>query len=53
MARSDDDGRTFDGITPMPAGFVYSTAINTSLLAYLPQQQRLFGIARYRAGMPS
>lgn len=56
LARSDDDGRTFTGVVPMPAGFVYSTAINTGLLADLPEQQRLgvfvFGVARYRAGVP-
>ena len=56
LARSDDGGRTFTGVVPMPAGFVYSTAINTRLPADLPEQQRLgifvFGVARYRAGVP-
>lgn len=56
MARSGDDGRTFSGVVPMPAGFIYSTAVNTRLLAELPQEQRLgifiFGVARYRAGVP-
>jgi hypothetical protein len=56
MARSDDDGRTFGGVVPMPAGFVYSIAVDTGLAADLPAEQRLgilvFGVARYRAGVP-
>jgi hypothetical protein len=56
MARSVDDARTFSNVVPMPTGFVYSTAINTTLLADLPQDQRLgifvFGIPRYRASIP-
>src|ERR1700692_3680972 len=41
MARSNDDGLTFDHVVPMPTGFVYSTAVNTGLEADLPQDQRL------------
>jgi len=56
MAHSNDDGRTFGGAVPMPAGFVYSTAINSRLQADLPEEQRLgilvFGVPRYRAGVP-
>jgi hypothetical protein len=56
MARSDDDGHTFSGVVPTPPGFVYSTAIDTRLQADLPEPQRLgifvFGVARYRAGVP-
>jgi Domain of unknown function (DUF4185) len=56
MARSNDDGRTFNGVVPMPAGFVYSIAVNSRLQADLPEEQRLgvfiFGVARYRAGVP-
>jgi hypothetical protein len=56
MARSDDDGRTFSGVVPMPAGFVYSIAVDTRLQPDLPEAQRLgifiFGVARYRAGVP-
>jgi hypothetical protein len=56
MARSDDEGRTFSGVVPMPAGFVYSIAVNTRLQADLPEEQRqgilVFGVARYRAGVP-
>jgi hypothetical protein len=56
MARSEDDGRTFDHVVAMPTGFIYSTAVNGSTQAELPQDQRLgyfiFGVARYRAGVP-
>jgi len=56
MARSDNDGRTFSGVVPMPAGFVYSTAVDARLPADLPDEQRLgifiFGVPRYRAGVP-
>jgi hypothetical protein len=56
MARSEDDGRTFNHVVPMPTGFVYSTAINASLQVDLPEDQRLgyfiFGVSRYRAGVP-
>ena len=56
MARSEDDGRTFGDVVPMPTGFVYSTAINTQLQIDLPENQRLgvfiFGVPRYRASVP-
>jgi hypothetical protein len=56
MARSEDDGRTFGHVVPMPTGFVYATAVNTRLQADLPEDQRLgifiFGVSRYRAGVP-
>jgi hypothetical protein len=56
LARSDDDGRTFYGVVPMPAGFVYSIAVDTRLQADLPVEQNsgifIFGVARYRAGVP-
>jgi Domain of unknown function (DUF4185) len=56
MARSEDDGRTFSHVVPMPTGFVYSTAVNTALQADLPGDQRLgifiFGVPRYRASVP-
>jgi hypothetical protein len=56
LARSDDDGRTFGGVVPMPAGFVYSIAVDARLLVDLPDEQRLgifiFGVPRYRAGVP-
>ncbi|MGO8952030.1 MAG: DUF4185 domain-containing protein [Rhodomicrobium sp.] len=56
LARSEDDARTFSHVVPMPKGFVYATAINTGLLADLPEDQRLgifiFGVPRYRASIP-
>jgi hypothetical protein len=56
MARSADDGHTFGHLVAMPAGFVYSTAVNTRLQSDLPQDQRLgvlvFGVSRFRAGVP-
>jgi len=56
LARSDDDGRTFHGVVPMPIGFVYATAVNSRLPVNLPEEQRLgvfvFGIPRYRASVP-
>jgi hypothetical protein len=40
----------------MPTGFVYATAVNSSLPADLPEDQRLgvyvFGVPRYRASVP-
>jgi hypothetical protein len=56
MARSEDDGRTFSDVVPMPTGFVYSTAINARLQTDLPEDQRLgifiLGVPRYRASVP-
>jgi hypothetical protein len=56
LARSDDDGRTFHGVVPMPLGFVYVTAVNARQQMGLPEDQRLgvfvFGAPRYRASVP-
>lgn len=56
LARSDDDGRTFRGVVPMPIGFVYVTAVNPSLEDDVPPHQRagilVFGVPRYRASVP-
>jgi hypothetical protein len=56
MARSEDDGRTFSDVVPMPPGFVYSTAVNTLRQTDLPEDQRLgvliFSVPRYRASVP-
>jgi hypothetical protein len=56
MARSDDDGRNFRDVVPMPMGFVYVTALNSRLQVALPEDQRLgvfiFGVPRYRASVP-
>jgi hypothetical protein len=56
MARSEDDGRTFSHVVPMPTGFVYATAVNATPQPGLPEDQRLgyfiFGVTRYRAGVP-
>jgi hypothetical protein len=56
MARSDDDGRTFHGVVPMPIGFVYDVAVDPSLQTDLPPDQRqgilVFGVPRYRASVP-
>jgi hypothetical protein len=56
MARSDDDGRTFHDVVPMPIGFVYDLAFDPRLAADLPTDQRqgifVFGVPRYRASAP-
>ncbi|MGB8214881.1 MAG: DUF4185 domain-containing protein [Anaerolineales bacterium] len=56
LAQSSDDGQTFSQVIPMPAGFVYVTAVNSLLQADIPTQQRLgifiFGAPRYRASIP-
>lgn len=56
LARSDDEGRTFNNVTPMPTGFVYATAVNTRPIVDLPANQRLgvfiFAVPRYRASVP-
>jgi hypothetical protein len=56
MTRTDDNGRTFSRVVPMPLGFVYSTAVEAGLAADVPEAQRLgifiFGVPRYRAGIP-
>jgi hypothetical protein len=57
LARSNDDGHTFNGVVATPPGFVYSTAVNANLFGQeLPEDQRLgiiiFGVPRYRASVP-
>lgn len=56
LAHSADEGRTFTDVVPMPAGFVYSTAIDATLQADLHEDQRLgifiFGVSRFRASSP-
>ena len=62
MAESRDDGSTFtlatSGAQPvsMPVGFVYVTAVDTTTIPDLPEEQRLgvliFGVPRYRASIP-
>ena len=56
MARSDDDGRTFHDVVPMPTGFVYDLGFDPRLAADLPAEQRqgilVFGVPRYRASVP-
>jgi len=56
LARSDDLGRTFSHVVPMPTGFVYATAVNARPQADLPADQRLgvfvFAAPRYRASVP-
>jgi len=56
MARSDDEGRTFRNVVPMPIGFTYVTAVNSQQQMGLPENQRLgvyvFGVSRYRASVP-
>jgi hypothetical protein len=56
MARSVDDARTFTDVVTMPTGFVYATAVNTTLAPELPEDQRpgvfVLGVPRYRASIP-
>src|SRR5580704_9922350 len=56
MARSDDEGRTFRNVVPMPIGFAYVTAVNSQQQMALPENQRVgvyvFGVPRYRASVP-
>jgi hypothetical protein len=56
LARSDDDGRTFHDVVPMPTGFVYVVAVDPSLESDMPGDQRagilVFGVPRYRASAP-
>jgi hypothetical protein len=56
LARSDDEGRTFHDVVPMPIGFVYVTAVNADEQVDLPEDQRsgifVFGVPRYRASVP-
>lgn len=56
LARSDDDGRTFGRVVPLPTGFVYATAVDTSQQMDLPDDQRsgvfIFAAPRYRASVP-
>jgi hypothetical protein len=56
LARSDDEGRTFSHVVPMPVGFVYGAAVNAELFPELPAEQRLgvfvFAAPRYRSSAP-
>jgi hypothetical protein len=56
LSRSDDEGRTFRDVVPMPTGFVYATAVNARPQADIPADQRLgvfiFAAPRYRASVP-
>jgi hypothetical protein len=56
LARSDDDGRTFRDVVPMPTGFVYVVAVDPSVENDVPPDQRagilVFGVPRYRASAP-
>jgi hypothetical protein len=56
LARSNDDGRTFNHAVPMPLGFVYGTAVDAMAIPGLPAAQRLgtyvFAVPRYRASVP-
>jgi hypothetical protein len=56
MAQSKDEGRSFSQVVPMPTGFVYATAVDSSPLTDLPEDQRrgvfIFGVPRYRASVP-
>lgn len=56
IAKSSDEGRTFNRVGPAPLGFVYVTAVNTEGLADLPHDQKrgvfIFGEPRYRASIP-
>jgi Domain of unknown function (DUF4185) len=56
LARSDDDGRTFHDVVPMPIGFVYAIGINPSLEGDVPPDQRVgilvFALPRYRGSAP-
>ena len=56
LARSKDDGSSFDFITRMPNGFVYSTAVDATSIADLPATQKLgtyiFSVPEYRSSVP-
>lgn len=56
MARSTDEGVTFNNAVLMPAGFVYATAIHNHAVKGVQAGQRLgtyvFGVPRYRASVP-
>ena len=56
MARSADDGRTFNDAVLMPHGFVYATALDSNAVDGIPTDQRLgtyvFAVPRYRASVP-
>jgi hypothetical protein len=56
MARSEDNGKTFNGAVPMPVGFVYSTALDATVVEGAPREQSLgtyvFAVPRYRASVP-
>ncbi len=56
LARSSDDGRTFTDYVPTPYGFVYSTAVDATVIPELPDEQRLgiyiFAVPKYRESVP-
>jgi hypothetical protein len=56
LAQSHDGGRTFTRTGPMPQGFVYATAADSTVLDGVPAEQRLgtyvFAVPRYRASIP-
>jgi hypothetical protein len=56
LARSDDEGRTFHDVVPLPRGFVCATAVNSRFEPDLPTDQKLgvfiFAAPRYRASVP-
>lgn len=56
LARSEDRGRTFGHVVPMPRAFVYSTAAD-SIDAAMPPAQKLgvyvIGVPQYRASIPN
>ena len=52
MARSMDDGRTFQGAVNLPPGFVYTIAVNPVGEGANPGGVLIFGAPRYRASVP-
>lgn len=56
LARSMDDGSHFVEPMPLPRNFVYSTAVDSMVMAGLPPEQRIgiyvFGVPRYRESVP-
>lgn len=56
LARSKDDGRTFDFTARMPSGFVYSTAVDATAIASLQAAQKVgtyvFAVPDYRRSVP-
>jgi Domain of unknown function (DUF4185) len=56
MARSGDDGRSFQDAMVLPPGFVYSIAVNPATEGAAAQTDDdeifIFGVPRYRASIP-